>query len=205
MTFRHFQKLPDEQELSIPPFDEVTATSSVVAETNKGIWRVYPQLVPIKGVAIWLYFCCLVLFPLIILAATRNNPEMRTTGFLFCAAGAIFNYPFMLVILGFMNESIGTEDYVRIFESKQLVELPRVQLKCKIDQVVTVTAFRIDDVVRTYVLIEDNGFTLYPAFSQCNARFKLSNQFAKRLSVPCHCFRYSPRQLRELKDEYTKR
>ena len=202
-TFRHYQKLPDENELSIPLFDvdnDVTVTSNVASETDKGIWRVYPQKIPVKGAAIWLYFCCLVLFPIIIWVTCRNDQETLTIGLVFCAAGAIFIYPAMLAMLAFINESIGTEHYVRINEAKHLLELPRVGLKCKTDQVVAVTAFRIDDVIRTYVLIEDNGYTLYPAFRQCDARFKLSEQFAKKLSVPCHSFRYSLRQYRELEN-----
>ena len=203
-ALRRFRKFPTEEELSLSLFDDSDGASIIRTESEKGVWRVCPVQISIKAAAIWMCFCSLILFPTIIFFATRQNPEGRTVGFLFCAASIVI-YPIMLVILGFINKTIGTEDYVRIYEAKSRIELPRIDAAYFLKQVKAVTAIRYDDITRTYVLIEhadldaEYAYSLYPAFCQGDSwNFKLSRQLAEKISAPCHCFSYTLKQVQEL-------
>ena len=104
---RPFASYPGESDLSIPFLEGLGATSSIGEENENGIWRIFQKPIPVKAIAIWMYSCCLVIFPAIIFFA--SEPTARKPGFILCFAGALMIVPAMLAILHYINEALGTE------------------------------------------------------------------------------------------------
>ena len=201
---RPFASYPGESELSIPFLEGLGATSSIGEENENGIWRIFPKPIPVKAIAIWMYSCCLVIFPAIIFFV--SEPTARKPGFILCFAGAFMIVPLMLAIFHYVNEALGTEDYFRFDEKSRTFELPRLQVSFLADQVREVVSIGFDDRLQTLLLIEETNqtdeastcWTLYYVCDICDHRDWLGIKLAKQLNLKCRSFRYSNRELRKL-------
>lgn len=201
---RQFVSQPSESDLSIPFLEGLGATSDIGDESRNGNWRIFPKPIPLKGVAIWMYSCGLVIFPLIIFFVAK--PADRWSGIVLCIAGSLFCVPAMMAMLYYANEAIGTEDYLRFDEKNRSLELPRMPVSFLADQVCEVVSIRFGDRVQTSVLIVETNqtdevspcWTLYYVCDICGSRDWLGVKLAKQLNLKCKSFRYSNREYREL-------
>ena len=219
---RRYSIMPSESELAAPFLNSRDATSSVECgyetatkkskgskpanKDSAGIWKIYPVSIPVKAVGIWLACCCLIIFPTImyftggLVSDTGNGIGI---GGAFCGAGLFVLTPIMMGMLHLANQSVGTEAYLRLDESKQSFELPRLQVSFQVDQVHEVISIRVDDVVQTHVLIEETkeqgGWTVYHVGNLCAGSHSISSKLADKLGVEFQKFKYTAKEVRRMR------
>ena len=118
-----FDRKPTDQDLGTDLGCGLVGSSPSIFKDDDKFFQVGPQIIPVKFIAIWMYFV-LAVMAIILLYAGGDNADWG----MIIGAG-IMIVPTMIFAVAYMNEQTGSDPYLVYDKKAKQIELPRLSLK----------------------------------------------------------------------------
>jgi hypothetical protein len=123
-----FEKPPTDEQLGTLLGYGLMGSSGTSIKDDGDCVRVVPELIPIRGVTIWMYFVLTLIAVAFFFVQPQIGPKMfRFIPWLMLLLGGLFVIPTMISMFSWINERTGKEPYLVFDKSTQVLSLPRLQ------------------------------------------------------------------------------
>jgi hypothetical protein len=126
----HFDARPSNEDLAVCLGYGLLGASGTSIKDDDNFMKVLPQQLPIKGIAIWMYFVLALMAVLIFFFQRFGNLPLaiHVVPWVMLTVGGLFVIPTMMNMFSWINKQTGASPYLVFDKSKHTVELPRLGL-----------------------------------------------------------------------------
>ena len=198
-----FSSEPSEEQLAMAIGYPLMGTSSTTLKKREGNWEVFPQMIPVRIVAIWLYFVLVCMIIVVLFTGMGKEVVGISIG------AGILIVPMMLGLFSWLNSQTGSEPYLVYDPESATISLPRLKISFPREQVDRLVSLnRFVDGNRFYqiaILVRQEDHWLYAHV--CNeagtaswGSKSLTATTAEALGVPFVELRFNRRESQLLKE-----